>query len=195
MPIDESTQTPLSVIEDFLKEEEFPTERHLPDDEYPYERLIVGLGEDEEERPYLASIYFVNDLSSAAGIPEEEDDAIFLQFFNELPIEIDPQYEGVLAQWLLIFNGILPAGALNIARSEEGSSVYYLYNWACEDRDVDLIVFFELLSIMIFFSQNYTSLTQAIAKGEKSLEDAEKELAKQGLYAPGMTLKPPAEEA
>lgn len=203
-------ESPLVNIKEFLSDvEAFTTKHLLPDEEYPYERLVINVGSDEAGRDYSASIYFIDnsdfdddedadDDADEADAEESEDsedddgeiedDILFLQFFMELPIEIDAKHEDALAHWLLTLNGILPAGAFNIARSKEGSSIYYLYNWACQDDDIDPLVFMELLSIMTFFCQEFATLTEAIALGKKTLKDGHKALVEQGLYSPGMQL-------
>ena len=186
-------QSPLVNIKEFLSDvEAFTTKHLLPDEEYPYERLVINVGSDDAGRDYSASIYFIDnsDFEDEDEDTEEsenseddededgdiEDDILFLQFFMELPVEIDAKHEDALAHWLLTLNGILPAGGFNIARSKEGSSIYYLYNWACQDDDIDPLVFMELLSIMTFFCQEFATLTEAIALGKKTLKDGHKAL-------------------
>ncbi len=175
--------TPLREMEAFLKEEEFEAEVILPDNGGTCERLVFGLGTDDASRTYMGSAYFINDLTQAAGIEDEDDDAIFLQFFAELPIEVSIKHKDPLAHWLLNLSTILPVGSFNMSINVDKISVYYAYNLASASREIDPMVFMEVISVMISFCHEFATLTEEVGTGKKDLKTALVELNEKGMAA------------
>ncbi|GAB4276756.1 MAG TPA: hypothetical protein DIU37_02630 [Opitutae bacterium] len=180
-----ASQSPLAVIEQTLKEEKFATRLLEKDNERPFDLLFAGIGEDEKKRGYTVQLHFVNDVTNAVGGADEPEDAYLLQFFLVFPYLIEASKKAEVARAMLAINRILPIGAFGM--SEQEGTPYYQYNLACADRSVDGTVLLEILSIMGFFTSEFSPKFEAISEGTDTFDSLIEALSKGGIVFPPIT--------
>ena len=176
------SDTPLQSIEAVLKEENFAT-KHIPvSKDHPFEQLYVSLGQDEQKRPYIIQMHFVNDVTNALGGQDEPSDAYILQLFIVFPFLVEIDQKDSVARLLTTLSRILPVGAFGM--SDEDGTPFYQYNLACKERAVDEKVLLEVVSIMGFFSSEFGKQIEEVASGKKTREALLSELAEAGISFP-----------
>lgn len=179
------SDSPLGIIEQLLKDEDFGTRLLEKSEERPFELLFVGVGEDAKKRGYTMQIHYVNDVASAVGGQDQPDDAYILQFFLVFPFLINPEQRGPVGRAILAINRILPVGAFGF--SEQEGTPYYQYNLASSDRLKDKKVLLEIMSIMGFFTSEFSPKFEAISEGSTTCDAMFEELAKGGIVFPPIT--------
>ncbi len=162
------SDSPLGIIEQLLKDEDFGTRLLEKSEERPFELLFVGVGEDAKKRGYTMQVHYVNDVASAVGGQDQPDDAYILQFFLVFPFLVDQEQLGPVGRAILAINRILPVGAFGL--SEQEGTPYYQYNLASSERLKDKKVLLEIMSIMGFFTCEFSTNFEAISKGEMTYE-------------------------
>lgn len=178
-------QSPLAVIEQALIEEKFATRLLEKDSERPFDLLFTGIGEDEKKRGYTVQIHFVNDVTNAVGAVDEPEDAYLLQFFLVFPYLVEQSKKAEVGRAMLAINRILPIGAFGM--SDEEGTPYYQYNLACPERAVSKKVLLEVLSIMGFFTSEFSPKFEAISEGQDTFESLVETLSKGGIVFPPIT--------
>jgi hypothetical protein len=179
------SDSPLGIIEQLLKREDFGTRLLEKSEERPFELLFVGVGEDAKKRGYTMQIHYVNDVANAVGGHDTPDDAYILQFFLVFPFLIKREHRADVSRAILAINRILPVGAFGL--SEQEGTPYYQYNLASSARLRDKKVLLEIMSIMGFFTSEFSPKFEAIGDGQITCDALFAELAKGGIVFPPIT--------
>lgn len=178
------TTSHLALIENILKEEDFATFLMPISEDNLFERLFVSLGQDDKSRDFTLQIHFINDVTNALGVDDDPEDAFILQFFLLLPYNIPHNKVNEASRVILTLNRILPVGAFGL--SEDDGLAYFQYNLACEERTVSEKVIKEVVSIIGFFSSEFSARIEQVAEGKITREALIQELAQAGIQFPSL---------
>ncbi len=179
MEKDPTQKTPLQLIAEFLEEETFDTKIVPPSKEHPFERLLVSLGQDEQERLFTMQLHFVNDITSSMGNVEDPDDIILLECFLLFPFKVEAKYFSEVARLILTVNRLVPVGALGM--SEPDGSVYLQYHLSSKDRNIDEKIILEVVNMIGFFTGEFAQKIEAVGNGTLEREAYLNELVQTGI--------------
>lgn len=177
-------ETPFSALQAVLTENDYSTTLLPIDDENPYEKLFVSIGDDELGRLFAIQMHFVNDIALVLGGEEESDDAMVLQFFVLMPYIAAAGTFGELARAMIYVNRILPVGTFGF--SEPDGGIFFQYNLVQNDRSVPDDVLLEVVQMIATFVVKFTPMIESIAQGNRTADDLKQQL----LEEDGITLPP-----
>ena len=159
-----------------------------PEEGAPFERLQVLIGVDSEERPLSLQLSFINDVALAVGAGEDEEDthdAIFLQFILLFPVPVGADHIPGLMAYLMQINRILPVGGFGV--SQPDGTVYYQYNLALPERDIDENVLLEVVQIIDFFVNKFQESIGKVSTGALASDGALQQMRDEGIFPPPMS--------
>lgn len=179
------TTSHLSLLNNILKEEDFATFLMPVSEDNLFERLFVSLGQDDKSRDFTLQIHFINDVTNALGVDDDPEDAFILQFFLLLPYTIAKNQINEVSRVILTLNRILPVGSFGL--SEDDGLAYFQYNLTCAERTVDEKVLKEVVSIIGFFSSEFSVRIEQAAEGKITRDALIQELAQAGIQFPSLS--------
>lgn len=129
------------------------------------DKLHVVLGTDARKRDYVLQLFFIDDVVEAAGIDVEDDgyDCVVLQFFIQLPYEIEGDNELEALRIANLLNRALPLGHVSVAEPERAFCLSY--QLALEDRDIAPDLLAEVVSLLGFALATYGPTLEGAARG------------------------------
>lgn len=130
--------------------------------------LAVALEPDDKGRNRVASLTFL-------PIENSDFEAIkLLQFYCELPFNVDEKYMEDLRKFLLTANLKMPIGSFAL-NEEDVITLKYIYSLG-KFTHIDRDEFLETFLLWMFMLDGIGELVEAVATGQKNLETACKEL-------------------
>ena len=174
-------ESPLSRIAQILDDEDFAVHFLPATEEAPVDSLYVHLFEDDEERPHVLQLLFTNDVANAVGVPDDPDDAVYLQLTHVMPFKVPAERHAEVAFLLFYLNRLLPSGAFGLSDTE--NVVFYRDCVTSPDREVDEIVAVESVSTANFFIELFSPEIEAVATGETTRKDVIEKLTADGMIA------------
>ena len=181
-------QPPLDRIAKTLEADDFAVYLNEKSEEVPFDQLFISLGEDEQKRPFVLQMLFVNDLTNIMELEEKEEDAALLQHFLTFPFTASPITVPELSKLVLMLNRIIPIGAFGLDINQ--GTLYFQYVLASKDREVNKTVILETVSMIGMFVMEFAKKLEAVATGEKCAQEIIKSLEEVGLFIPPLAPMP-----
>ncbi|PLX11521.1 MAG: hypothetical protein C0594_03550 [Marinilabiliales bacterium] len=151
-----------------LEKEGFNSKIEKATEDVPYDRLVVLFEPDSSETKLMYEIMQIPDDDN------EIENYDLIQFFVTFPFELRELNENILADLndlILKLNFFLPLGSYGI-ELEDGLAFYkYVSVTPKEKSDSDYTKLIEVLWISCYLNNTYLPVFEAIANGDKTLED------------------------
>ena len=180
-------------MQEVIEDHDYSVTHSPPGEGAPFERLHVLLGVDSGERPLSLQLYFINDAELAVGGGENQDDtldAILLQFALLFPTPVAAGNSPGVMEYLMHINRILPVGAFGV--SPPDGIIYYQYNLALPEHDVDENVLIEVVQMSDFFVNRFLENIGKVSVGILTAESALQQMRDEGLFPPPIGVQPSA---
>lgn len=120
----------------------------------------------DTERGVGVGLLFVNDVLAELNQPQSPHSDL-IQFHVLLPFKVLPQHKAELLRLIGQYNNLLPLGRFALSGENQ---ITYRYRWQVYERNVDGLVFLEILDTLLFFVERLGYRLEAVAQGQRSLE-------------------------
>lgn len=175
---------PLQIIAEALADENYASEYLPANDNRPIDMLLVSLTGENSSEPVILELTFTNDLLLKAGVEENIDDAMILQFLVRYRFSFAKESAAELALLLMALNRVLPVGAFGL--SEDVGTVYLQYALFLPSRMVDQDVLGTIVAGIDSLATDLIEPIQAVGGGQRNAQEALQQLQEQGLIIPPM---------
>ena len=144
-----------------------------------YQQVIAGPGfyrtgsgsqDISAQQNISVSMLFVNDVLAELNQPQAKHSDM-LQFHIQLPFQVKSEQSTDVLNLLAQYNAFLPLGRLSL----DETGVSFRYRWHVYERNIDGLVFLDILETQLFFIERLGYRIEAVAQGTRSLADVLKD--------------------
>ena len=159
----------LGFLEDIFNDRGYTTHLVEKSNEIPYHTLLVNLEADAAGRSRQMALTFY---------PVSEEDVeyiLLLQYFLEMPFDINPDQTGAIAELLSYVNVKVVLGHFGI--TEGKNKLHYRYVQALPNQDVvSKEAVSDVITLVTFTPLLFGDVLEAMAAGKISLESAKRQV-------------------
>ncbi len=159
----------LGFLQRVLDEMGFPTQLLQKSAEMPYPALLVGLEPDAEGQPAQMACNFY-------PVDEELENTLLLQYFIQLPMELDDEGLARMRELLPDLNNRTVVGHFGLTADQ--NKVHYRYTQALPSDDIiDRDKVADVIMLVTSTPGFLGELLARVVKGQTSVADARQEIA------------------
>lgn len=154
----------LEAIAESLKKVGFETRLQKKSKEFPADILLVPVGMDDENKPFVLQIqHSTQDLSINVGKSEEaqKHPLTFITFLLGFPYEIPEQLSQDVMRMLFIANKALPLQGLGFSEPEK--SAYFLFTYPNNEEKISETTLYGILGSIGFVVDNVAPMIRDLS--------------------------------
>ncbi len=156
----------LGFLENLINQKGYSSELIEASKNVPYHTLLINLEPDAQGRPRQMTLTFYP-LDA-----EQFPNTLFLQYFTELPVQIQPETLDEVTRLLIFLNNKLVVGNFGIAQGQNKLNHRYVQTLP-SDEIINENIVFDAITLFNYTSILFGNLLESVATGKMSAVEAE----------------------